>query len=165
MNVDMRERHTESMREQLLTAIRGAWSTQPTCWDQQVDAVMAVGDEELEQVQAERDALAVQVAAVRTLITEDYGTDYDDEDVPAAIERLMRHLSEYEADVRRILQSKSEAIERAEAERDRLKATEQQIREKVAGEILADVAALFVARIGADLWEAAYRAARVARGE
>ena len=42
---------------------------------------------------------------------------------------------------------------------------EKQVRAKVAEEILADVAGLFAARIGADLWEAAYRSARVARGE
>ena len=32
----------KEMRDQLLAAIRGAWSTRPTCWDRQVDAVMAV---------------------------------------------------------------------------------------------------------------------------
>jgi len=59
-----------------------------------------------------------QVAAIRTLITEDYGEDYGDEDVPAAVERLMRHLSEHEANVQCILQAKNAAIERLQAERD-----------------------------------------------
>lgn len=42
---------------------------------------------------------------------------------------------------------------------------EKQVREQVAEEILADVAVMFAARVGANMWEAAYRAARVARGE
>jgi len=41
----------------------------------------------------------------------------------------------------------------------------KQVRAKVAEEILADVAAFFAARVGADMWEAAYRAARIVRGE
>lgn len=42
---------------------------------------------------------------------------------------------------------------------------EKQVRAKVAEEILADVEPYFAARIGAEMWEAAYRAARIARGE
>jgi hypothetical protein len=39
------------------------------------------------------------------------------------------------------------------------------VREQVAQEILADVEPFFAARVGPEMWEAAYRAARVARGE
>jgi hypothetical protein len=42
---------------------------------------------------------------------------------------------------------------------------EKQVRAKVAEEIFADVAVLFVARLGADTWEAAHRAAWIARDE
>lgn len=172
---------TSELHGRLRAAIRGAWSTQPTCWDRQTDAVLTVlkaefegctcgepacestlcdcdaipcpvnhraeeaeaerdalkaivrdlvdpdpcehfdhhghcqthgwldegtcphsraldalstpGSPEKAQMKAERDGALAQVAAIRTLITEDYGTDYDDEDVPAAVERLMRRLS------------------------------------------------------------------------
>lgn len=41
---------------------------------------------------------------------------------------------------------------------------ERQVREKVSEEILADVEPFFAARIGPEMWEAAYRAAHVAKG-
>jgi hypothetical protein len=44
-------------------------------------------------------------------------------------------------------------------------AERQRIREQVAKEILADVEPFFAARIHPEMWEAAYRAAYVARGE
>lgn len=75
----------------------------------------------LAEAKARADKAEQQVAAIRTLITEDYGTDYDDEDVPAAVERLMRHLNEHEANVLRLRQSKNEALERAQAAIDRVR--------------------------------------------
>lgn len=272
----------DNLRDRLRVAIRDAWSTQPTCWDRQTDATLTVLKAEFErctcgepacestlcdcdaipcpvnhraeEAEVERDALAAQVTAISTIITEDYGTDYDDEDVPAAVERLMQQLSAHETNVRRIAQSKNEALVRSQAENERLRAElnqrkltaerdvcsgcmqreqqrdqwaeacrqngikaeryeqawyrekgraeqaeaglaeaqkradwlrshaewlsnerdalkaelaehEKQVRTKVAEEILADVEPFFAARINPDIWEAAYRAARIVRGE
>lgn len=87
-----------------------------------ITALEANGSELL--ARAER--AETQMAAIRTLITEDYGADYDDEDVPAAVERLMCHLSEHEANVQRILQRKNVALEQAQAAIERVREVRDQ---------------------------------------
>lgn len=76
-------------------------------------------------------AAEAQVAAVRRAVVDTYGEDYDDEDVPAALERLFGHLGDYESDVRRLMQVKSEALESAQAQVAALQRDLEEARETI----------------------------------
>jgi hypothetical protein len=75
---------------------------------------------ELERARADKAEFALK--RVRRAVIDSYGEDYAGEDTASEVERLFRHLGEHDANVQRILQAKNEAIEKAYAERDALKA-------------------------------------------
>lgn len=84
--------------------------------------------ERADQFRQERDDARWELSRIRRALGDTYGEDYTGEDTAADVERLFRHLGEHDDNVQRILQRKNEAIEKAQTERDALKATIERVR-------------------------------------
>jgi chromosome segregation ATPase len=96
--------------ERLKADVRAAYAERDEMWERKAAALR------------ERDEARRELERIRRALNDTYGEDYAGDDTAAEVERLFRHLGEHDDNVRRILQRKNEAIEKAQAERDALKA-------------------------------------------